>query len=64
MEKLARQVGVSASYVYKIEVAERNPSLSLAKQIADVLGVSVEDLFFATEDGTLDTKSIDSVTAV
>lgn len=43
---LAAQVGVSASFLYKIEQGERNPGIEDAKRIADFLGSTVDELFF------------------
>lgn len=40
----ARTIGVSTSYVYALINGEDSPSLDRAVQIAQVLGVSVDDL--------------------
>lgn len=46
---VAGKLGISASFYYKIEQGVRNPTIELAKQIADSLGSTVDDLFFADE---------------
>jgi putative transcriptional regulator len=47
--QMAQASGISASFYYKIEQGIRNPTMSLAKKLADLLGRSVDDLFFAQE---------------
>ncbi|KAB8139071.1 helix-turn-helix transcriptional regulator [Gracilibacillus oryzae] len=46
VEKLARKIGISASYYYKIEQGKRAPGINLAKRIADILEHTVDELFF------------------
>ncbi|WP_337970212.1 helix-turn-helix transcriptional regulator [Virgibacillus salexigens] len=46
VEKLAKNVGISASYYYKIEQGKRTPGIYLAKKIADILDHTVDELFF------------------
>lgn len=46
---LARKLHISASFYYKIEQGARNPTLELARNIAAILGRSVEELFFVTD---------------
>jgi transcriptional regulator with XRE-family HTH domain len=43
--ELARRVGVSRSYINKIENGEAKPSLTLLERIASILGVSIKDFF-------------------
>jgi transcriptional regulator with XRE-family HTH domain len=43
--ELARRVGVSRSYINKIENGEAKPSLALLERIASILGVSIKDFF-------------------
>lgn len=43
-EDLALACGISQGYVTAIECGRKNPSLPLAKQIADVLGCTVDEL--------------------
>jgi transcriptional regulator with XRE-family HTH domain len=43
--ELARRVGVSRSYINKIENGEAKPSLALLERIASILGVSMKDFF-------------------
>lgn len=44
-EELANQVGVRRETIMRLEAAKYNPSLKLAFDIANALGVSVYDLF-------------------
>ncbi|MEK4150031.1 helix-turn-helix transcriptional regulator [Robertmurraya sp. FSL W8-0741] len=46
VEELANLLGISASYYYKIEQGKRTPGIILAKNIADVLGKTVDEIFF------------------
>ncbi|WP_424475354.1 helix-turn-helix transcriptional regulator [Oceanobacillus kimchii] len=46
VEKLSSKLGISASYYYKIEKGNRTPGIYLAKNIADILEHTVDDLFF------------------
>ncbi|MFY9543750.1 MAG: helix-turn-helix transcriptional regulator [Bacillota bacterium] len=48
---LARKLHISASFYYKIEQGVRNPTLELARDIATILGRSVEELFFCLRLG-------------
>lgn len=51
-EELAERVGVTRQTIISIEKGRYNPSVGLALRLADVFGVSVEDLFqLDTEDG-------------
>ncbi len=47
VSEMAEKLGVSESFYYKIESGVRNPTISLAKQICDILGGNVERIFFA-----------------
>ena len=49
-QELADQVGVHYQTIGYIERGEYSPSLVLALQIADVLGASVEDIFWLEEE--------------
>ncbi len=50
---MADLLGISVWHYYKIEQGSRNPNFLLAKLIADMLGASLESLFFEQElDGT------------
>jgi len=49
-QELADQVGVHYQTIGYIERGEYLPSLVLALQIADVLGASVEDIFWLEEE--------------
>lgn len=44
--ELARKLGISASYLNRIEKGTKDPSLRLAIRIAHVLDVKLDDLFF------------------
>jgi putative transcriptional regulator len=45
--ELAEKAGISKWYYYKIEAGTRNPTMDQAKRIADILGETVDELFFA-----------------
>ncbi|MDQ7794111.1 MAG: helix-turn-helix transcriptional regulator [bacterium] len=47
--EVALRLGISRSHYYKIEQGKRNPSMELGKEIADVLGTTVDVLFFGSE---------------
>ena len=49
VEDAASMVGISPSHYYKIEQGRRNPTIAVARRIADVLGSTVDALFFASE---------------
>lgn len=44
--RIARQLGITPQMLGAIERGTREPSLALAKKIADYYGVSIEDIFF------------------
>jgi putative transcriptional regulator len=44
--ELAKKLGISASYLNRIEKGTKDPSLRLAIRIAHALGVKLDDLFF------------------
>lgn len=46
VEEIAKSVGISQSYYYKIEQGVRIPGVDLAKKIADQFDSNVDDLFF------------------
>lgn len=43
--QLARQIGVSRSYITRLEQGRVNPSAEVMFRLADFLGCSVEDVF-------------------
>lgn len=45
-EDIAADLSISRAYYGMIEKNQRNPSLAVAKQIADYFGVGVDDVFF------------------
>ena len=59
-EQLAELTGVSVHTIVKIEQGKRNPSIGLAKKLADILGTNVDSLFFGDDrhnaSGTLAQK--------
>ncbi|MBU3128994.1 helix-turn-helix transcriptional regulator [Clostridium tagluense] len=46
--KLASQLGICKDYVNMIENNRRMPGFSLAKRIADLFGITVDQLFFCS----------------
>lgn len=46
VEDVAKLVDISASFYYKLEKGIRDPIMEKAKRIADLLGGTVDDLFF------------------
>jgi putative transcriptional regulator len=44
---VAKSVEITVSYYGMIELGVRNPTLELAKKIADYFGKNMEDIFFA-----------------
>ena len=54
VNELANASGVTGSYIYKILSGERNPTMIIAKKIADYFGLTIEELFF---DCVLDDSS-------
>lgn len=53
---IANWANISLDYYYKIERGERMPSLKKAKLIADILNVSLENIFFAYEFNKMSKK--------
>lgn len=53
----AKRVNVSANYLSMILNGEKTPSPTLAKKIADEMGVSISDIFFAEDVHKSDAKS-------
>jgi putative transcriptional regulator len=46
-QSVAQKLGISQTFYSMIERGERNPTLSLAKQIANLFGVdNIDELFF------------------
>lgn len=57
VQEFANMLNISSSFYYKIEQANRNPTILLAKKIADILNDTVDRLFYAekldeTSNGT------------
>ena len=50
-EQLARAIGVSRQTIHAIERGKAEPSVMLALKMADIFGLSVDELF-RLEDGT------------
>lgn len=57
VSEMARRLNISASFYYKIEQGIRNPTIDLAKAIADILESTIDELF-CTHD--LDSSSRNS----
>lgn len=53
---MAKLLDRSRSFYYKIEAGVRNPTIATAKQIADILESTVDELFF---NNNLDDSSSD-----
>lgn len=49
VEDIADSLGISESFYYKIESGIRNPTIDLAKKIAKIFNLNVDDLFFNPE---------------
>lgn len=45
-DKAAKDLGISRAFYGMIEQASRNPTLQLAKKIAEYYGTSIEEIFF------------------
>ena len=45
-EELAKKVEITRPYLTEIENGKRNPTIKIAKKIADILGVTVDKIFF------------------
>lgn len=50
--QVADQLGVTRSFYGMIETGDRNPTLDLARRIAELFGTSVDELFFADNSNT------------
>lgn len=44
--QFAGLLGISQSYYYKIEQGTRNPTITLASKIADILDTTINEIFF------------------
>ncbi|MCB1221398.1 MAG: helix-turn-helix transcriptional regulator [Planctomycetales bacterium] len=49
-EQLARAIGVSRQTIHAVERGKADPSVTLAMRMADIFGLSVDELF-QLEDG-------------
>ncbi|QZY56676.1 helix-turn-helix transcriptional regulator [Crassaminicella profunda] len=58
--KIAEMLGISKSFYYKIESGARNPSILLAKKIADIFNMKVDEIFF---DENMDKTSKKDISA-
>lgn len=54
--EVAKSLGITRQMLGAIEAGKRNPSLALAKRIADYFGASVETLFFEPDSSGHNTK--------
>lgn len=58
---IAKELGISASFYYKIESGVRNPTISLAKNICDTMGGNINEIFFTLQmDETSNTGETNS----
>lgn len=56
-EDLAKKVGVRRETIVFLEKGKYNPSLRLAHDVAEALGMNIDDLFFFDDEkGASDTK--------
>ncbi|MCI8689844.1 MAG: helix-turn-helix transcriptional regulator [Oscillibacter sp.] len=60
-QQLAEQVHVSARTVISIEKGQYNPSLMLAYRMAEVFGVSVEELCCLRENRELEDRNYEDL---
>ncbi len=60
-QQLASQVHVSARTIISIEKEQYNPSLMLAYRIAEVFGVTVEDLCCLRENRELEDRRYENL---
>lgn len=51
-KKVAERVGISRCFYTQIENGTRKPSLEIALKISDVLGISVNNIFFMKNDAS------------
>ncbi|MGB9860560.1 MAG: helix-turn-helix domain-containing protein [Moorellaceae bacterium] len=49
VSEMARRLNISTSFYYKIEQGIRNPTIDLAKAIADILQSTIDELFCTHE---------------
>jgi len=61
VDELASKLGISASFYYKIEQGVRNPTIHLAKRIAEIFDSTVDELFFTDEIEDMPSNGIDNV---
>jgi|Wag4MinimDraft_11_1082651.scaffolds.fasta_scaffold15304_2 putative transcriptional regulator len=46
VKDIAKSIGISTSHYYKIEEGIRNPTLKVAKKIAEMLDKNIDEIFF------------------
>lgn len=61
--ELAEKFGISKSFYYKIEAGIRNPTITLANEIALFFGKTVDELFFDKELDVLSRDRNDETSA-
>lgn len=49
VEEISQKLKISSSYYYKIERGVRKPNIYLAKSIAELLGGTVDEIFFGND---------------
>lgn len=62
-EEVAKLLGITTVFYGMLERGERNPSLDLAKSIADLFGTTIEKIFFDNELYKMYMKENDTKTA-
>lgn len=56
-EDLANITGVTIQAISKWETVKANPDLMLLPKLAEYFGVTIDNLFYASETGILDTEN-------
>lgn len=51
--EVAEQLDITTSFYGMIELGKRNPTLELAKDIADFFGLDIEEIFFNAPNNKL-----------
>lgn len=49
-QQIAEILGITRSFYGMIETGDRNPTLDLAKRIAELFQVDIEEIFFTNEN--------------
>ncbi|MDI6872565.1 MAG: helix-turn-helix transcriptional regulator [Bacillota bacterium] len=62
VSQIAQELGISASFYYKIEQGSRNPTIGLASKLSQLLARPI-DVLFAAEDLDETSRSTDDQAA-